>query len=67
MLEAPQRRREPAMRAAVVAAARGWRVHLFTSWQGWAERLVAEGALDSRPWLDHGRWPMRMPLGTNLA
>ncbi|MDR7123251.1 HAD family phosphatase [Pseudotabrizicola sp. 4114] len=27
------------------AAARGWRVHLFTGWQGWAERLVAEGLL----------------------
>lgn len=27
------------------AAARGWRVHLFTDWQGWAERLVAEGLL----------------------
>jgi len=27
--------------------------------------LVAEGTADSRPWLDHGRWPMRMPLGTN--
>ncbi|MFN3721935.1 MAG: HAD-IA family hydrolase [Paracoccaceae bacterium] len=27
------------------AAARGWRVHHFTGWQGWAERLVAEGLL----------------------
>ena len=27
------------------AAARGWRVHLFTNWEGWAERLVAEGLL----------------------
>ena len=27
------------------AAARGWRVHLFTDWQGWADRLVAEGLL----------------------
>ena len=27
------------------AAARGWRVHLFTGWQGWAERLVNEGLL----------------------
>ncbi|MFN7222539.1 MAG: HAD family hydrolase [Paracoccaceae bacterium] len=27
------------------AAARGWRVHLFTGWQGWAERLVVEGLL----------------------
>ncbi|MFN4155945.1 MAG: HAD-IA family hydrolase [Paracoccaceae bacterium] len=27
------------------AAARGWRVHLFTGWQGWAERLVEEGLL----------------------
>jgi Ni,Fe-hydrogenase III large subunit len=25
--------------------------------------LKAEGALDARPWLDHGRWPMRHPLG----
>lgn len=27
------------------AAARGWQTHLFTSPQGWAERLVAEGLL----------------------
>ncbi|WP_103332264.1 HAD family hydrolase [Pseudotabrizicola formosa] len=27
------------------AAARGWRVHLFTGWQGWAARLVDEGLL----------------------
>ncbi len=27
------------------AAARGWRTHQFESWQGWAERLVAEGLL----------------------
>ena len=27
------------------AAARGWRVHLFTGWQGWAQRLVDEGLL----------------------
>lgn len=27
------------------AAARGWRVHLFTGWQGWAERLITEGLL----------------------
>ena len=26
--------------------------------------LAAEGALDARPWLDHGRWPVRHPLGT---
>jgi Ni,Fe-hydrogenase III large subunit len=25
--------------------------------------LKAEGALDDRPWLDHGRWPVRHPLG----
>jgi Ni,Fe-hydrogenase III large subunit len=25
--------------------------------------LTAEGALDTRPWLDHGRWPTRFPLG----
>ncbi|MCW1919263.1 HAD family phosphatase [Rhodobacter sp. KR11] len=27
------------------ARARGWGVHLFEHWQGWAERLVAEGLL----------------------
>jgi 2-haloacid dehalogenase len=27
------------------ARARGWGVHLFEGWQGWAERLVAEGLL----------------------
>ncbi len=26
--------------------------------------LAAEGALDTRPWLDHGCWPIRHPLGT---
>jgi hypothetical protein len=25
--------------------------------------LAAEGALDNRPWLDHGRWSIRHPLG----
>jgi len=25
--------------------------------------LTAEGALDDRPWLDHGRWAVRHPLG----
>lgn len=25
--------------------------------------LVADGAPDLRPWLDHGRWPRRHPLG----
>jgi Ni,Fe-hydrogenase III large subunit len=25
--------------------------------------LAAEGALDVRPWLDHGRWTLRHPLG----
>ncbi|MFI4973047.1 MAG: NADH-quinone oxidoreductase subunit C [Caulobacterales bacterium] len=25
--------------------------------------LVAEGAVDTRPWLDHGRWAQRHPLG----
>jgi Ni,Fe-hydrogenase III large subunit len=25
--------------------------------------LVGEGALDVRPWLDHGRWAVRHPLG----
>jgi len=24
--------------------------------------ITAEGALDARPWLDHGRWPLRAPL-----
>jgi 2-haloacid dehalogenase len=27
------------------AAARGWQVHHFTGWEGWAGRLVAEGLL----------------------
>ncbi len=27
------------------AAARGWQVHHFTGWQGWARRLVDEGLL----------------------
>lgn len=27
------------------AAARGWLTHHFTGWQGWAQRLVAEGLL----------------------
>ena len=38
------------------------------------ERAIADlvglqpvNALDSRPWLDHGRWPMRHPLGTATA
>jgi len=26
--------------------------------------LTAEGAPDARPWLDHGRWGVRAPLGT---
>jgi 2-haloacid dehalogenase len=30
------------------AAARGWRTHLFTGWQGWARRLVSEGLLTER-------------------
>ena len=25
--------------------------------------LVAEGAVDQRPWLDHGAWPQPTPLG----
>ncbi|HEY1448708.1 MAG TPA: hypothetical protein VGF33_09230, partial [Caulobacteraceae bacterium] len=25
--------------------------------------LKAEGALDTRPWLDHGRWAVSQPLG----
>lgn len=24
--------------------------------------ITAEGAVDARPWLDHGRWPVRAPL-----
>ena len=27
--------------------------------------LVPEGALDTRPWLDHGQWERRAPLGGN--
>lgn len=30
-----------------VAAARGWRTHLFTGPEGWARRLVDEGLLDA--------------------
>ena len=29
------------------AARRGWRTHQFESWQGWAQRLVAEGLLSN--------------------
>lgn len=29
--------------------------------------LVAEGALDARPWLDHGRWPLVGPLALTPA
>jgi len=29
--------------------------------------LVAEGAVDPRPWLDHGQWPSRAPLGPRAA
>ena len=29
--------------------------------------LRPEGALDARPWLDHGRWPVRHPLGAAQA
>ena len=25
--------------------------------------LIPEGSPDDRPWLDHGRWPVRQPLG----
>jgi Ni,Fe-hydrogenase III large subunit len=28
--------------------------------------FVAEGAADKRPWLDHGRWGLRAPLGARL-
>ncbi|HXJ01341.1 MAG TPA: nickel-dependent hydrogenase large subunit [Micropepsaceae bacterium] len=27
--------------------------------------LIPEGANDTRPWLDHGRWGVRAPLGAN--
>jgi Ni,Fe-hydrogenase III large subunit len=27
--------------------------------------LIPDGALDRRPWLDHGRWDVRQPLGAN--
>jgi 2-haloacid dehalogenase len=30
------------------AARRGWRTHQFESWQGWGQRLVAEGLLTER-------------------
>ena len=30
------------------AARRGWRTHQFESWQGWAQRLVAEGLLNDK-------------------
>ena len=29
--------------------------------------LDGEGAVDARPWLDHGRWGLRHPLGTGGA
>lgn len=29
--------------------------------------LEAEGALDRRPWLDHGRWPVRPPSAASKA
>ncbi|MDB5373551.1 MAG: hydrogenase expression protein HypE [Belnapia sp.] len=29
--------------------------------------LVADGALDARPWLDHGRWPLVGPLALKPA
>ncbi len=29
--------------------------------------LVPDGATDSRPWLDHGRWGVRYPLGSAKA
>jgi Ni,Fe-hydrogenase III large subunit len=28
--------------------------------------LIADGAMDERPWLDHGRWNVRHPLGARL-
>ena len=30
------------------AARRGWRTHQFETWQGWAQRLVAEGLLTTK-------------------
>jgi len=30
------------------AARRGWRTHQFETWQGWAQRLVAEGLLTEK-------------------
>jgi 2-haloacid dehalogenase len=30
------------------AARRGWRTHQFETWQGWAQRLVAEGLLTNK-------------------
>jgi 2-haloacid dehalogenase len=30
------------------AAARGWQVHLFTGWEGWAARLVGAGLLTTQ-------------------
>lgn len=30
------------------AARRGWRTHQFETWQGWAQRLVAEGLLSNQ-------------------
>ena len=29
--------------------------------------LVPDGLADARPWLDHGRWPLRAPLGRGPA
>jgi Ni,Fe-hydrogenase III large subunit len=29
--------------------------------------LVAEGGVDARPWLDHGRWPVTAPLSARPA
>ncbi|RFB79950.1 hydrogenase large subunit [Methylovirgula sp. 4M-Z18] len=29
--------------------------------------LTAQGLPDTRPWLDHGRWPVRHPLGSHTA
>jgi Ni,Fe-hydrogenase III large subunit/Ni,Fe-hydrogenase III component G len=29
--------------------------------------LAADGADDTRPWLDHGQWPVRYPLGAAAA
>ncbi|MCU0945146.1 MAG: nickel-dependent hydrogenase large subunit [Rubritepida sp.] len=65
-----------ALRVASTAAREG-RVPALSPWRPGAilfERaladlwaLVAEGAVDARPWLDHGRWPVLAPLSGRPA